>query len=297
VTATRFTTRHVTVCAMQVPQLREIVRTLGKEPKVVHSDAVGALFSTPSWILTSIEAREIMLVGEDDELLVRIDGSNRTVTPIESAWVVYVTPGVLRVMSSSAFESTYEPAPEIADTGLNAPMPIGFPLKVEASISPTWEDLATSHLPIMTVPNDPKTWKEITTTVASTVAKSDIVDQPPPIDRPDLVPSWEAVISDMTLKFGEDPDPEVVYRMQEAVADMRDRDRLGRERYGVPLTAHNGRDQIIDCYQELLDGTVYMRSAILEGVVVPQERYQHMLDAILWARTFITDRDRAKESQ
>ena len=65
-------------------------------------------------------------------------------------------------------------------------------------------------------------------------------DQPPPIpsDRPAV---WDLVI-----------------------ADMQDRDRIGRERYGTPLQPHNGRDALVDAYQEALDLAVYLRQAIAE---------------------------------
>jgi hypothetical protein len=48
------------------------------------------------------------------------------------------------------------------------------------------------------------------------------------------------------------------------VDDMRERDQLGRRRYGVPLQAHNGRDPLVDAYQEALDLAVYLRQAIEE---------------------------------
>jgi hypothetical protein len=48
------------------------------------------------------------------------------------------------------------------------------------------------------------------------------------------------------------------------LADMEDRRRLGIERYGVPVQAHNGRDALIDAYQEALDLAVYLRQAIEE---------------------------------
>jgi len=49
------------------------------------------------------------------------------------------------------------------------------------------------------------------------------------------------------------------------VADMVDRHRIGVERYGVPLQAGNGRDALIDAYQEALDLCAYMRQAHEEG--------------------------------
>ena len=47
-------------------------------------------------------------------------------------------------------------------------------------------------------------------------------------------------------------------------ADMAARDAFGREKYGTPLQAHNGRDALADAYQEALDLCVYLRQAIYE---------------------------------
>lgn len=67
-----------------------------------------------------------------------------------------------------------------------------------------------------------------------------ITDQPPPEpnDNPAI---WDLVI-----------------------ADMRERDRIGRERYGTPLQAGNGRKMLVDAYQEILDLAVYLRGEIEE---------------------------------
>ena len=46
--------------------------------------------------------------------------------------------------------------------------------------------------------------------------------------------------------------------------DMEDRRQTGIKKYGTPLQAHNGRDALIDLYQELLDAVVYTRQLILE---------------------------------
>ncbi len=48
------------------------------------------------------------------------------------------------------------------------------------------------------------------------------------------------------------------------MADMQARDQEGRRKYGVPLQPFNGRDVLIDTYQELLDACVYIRQAIYE---------------------------------
>lgn len=48
------------------------------------------------------------------------------------------------------------------------------------------------------------------------------------------------------------------------ISDMKARDRHGRAHYGTPLQPHNGRDPLIDAYQEALDLCVYLRQAIYE---------------------------------
>ena len=48
------------------------------------------------------------------------------------------------------------------------------------------------------------------------------------------------------------------------VLDMKARDAEGRRKYGVPLQPHNGRDVLVDAYQEALDLCVYLRQAIFE---------------------------------
>ena len=48
------------------------------------------------------------------------------------------------------------------------------------------------------------------------------------------------------------------------IKDMEDRMRVGVERYGEALKANNGRDALIDLYQELLDAAVYIRQRIEE---------------------------------
>jgi hypothetical protein len=48
------------------------------------------------------------------------------------------------------------------------------------------------------------------------------------------------------------------------MADMADRKRLGVSRYGMPLQAHNGRDALLDAYEEALDLAIYLRQAIAE---------------------------------
>lgn len=70
-------------------------------------------------------------------------------------------------------------------------------------------------------------------------------EQPDPIhnDRPE---SWKLVI-----------------------ADMEERNAVGTEKYGTPLQPGNGRDSLVDAYQEALDLVVYLRTTIEERDAAP----------------------------
>ena len=48
------------------------------------------------------------------------------------------------------------------------------------------------------------------------------------------------------------------------IEDMRERDHAGRAKYGLPLQPGNGRDSLVDAYQEALDLCVYLRNEIAE---------------------------------
>ena len=66
------------------------------------------------------------------------------------------------------------------------------------------------------------------------------MSQPPP--KPNKLPAvWDLVIS-----------------------DMQERDQEGLEKYEVRLQPFNGRDVLVDAYEEALDLCVYLRQAIWE---------------------------------
>jgi len=48
------------------------------------------------------------------------------------------------------------------------------------------------------------------------------------------------------------------------IQDMKDRDKDGFQKYGVHLQPENGRNSLIDAYQEVLDLAVYLRQRIYE---------------------------------
>lgn len=48
------------------------------------------------------------------------------------------------------------------------------------------------------------------------------------------------------------------------IKDMADRDNFGKEKYKQRLQGFNGRDMLMDAYQEVLDLAVYLRGALYE---------------------------------
>ena len=82
--------------------------------------------------------------------------------------------------------------------------------------------------------------RDLATRIMGTESFKKPGDQPPPTPNAGR-PVWELVIE-----------------------DMRERDRVGRARYGTPLQTHNGRNALVDAYQEALDLVVYLRQAIEE---------------------------------
>ena len=67
-----------------------------------------------------------------------------------------------------------------------------------------------------------------------------IKDQPPP------TPNSSTPIVDLVMQ------------------DLLERKSVGILRYGTPLQAHNGRDALVDAYQEALDLCIYLRQVIEE---------------------------------
>jgi hypothetical protein len=104
-------------------------------------------------------------------------------------------------------------------------------------------------------------------------------EQPAPVAT-ESRPVWDEVIARATSEDGfhnsmQDDAISLVYALalhvyrddnratahSHVIDDMRQRDAMGRARYGVPLTADNGRDHLVDAYQEALDLLVYLVAA------------------------------------
>ena len=60
------------------------------------------------------------------------------------------------------------------------------------------------------------------------------------------------------------PEGEGVRVLDLVLQDLQDRAEAGRAKYGTYLRAHNGRDALMDAYQEALDLCMYLRQAIAE---------------------------------
>lgn len=73
----------------------------------------------------------------------------------------------------------------------------------------------------------------------------------------DHKPVWEAVIED-ELKTGSS------FNEVYIVEDMKARNQKGIETYGTPLQPFNGRDALLDAYEEALDLLVYLKQANIE---------------------------------
>jgi len=72
------------------------------------------------------------------------------------------------------------------------------------------------------------------------------------------------------------------------INDMIDRRSSGIDKYGKPLQAYNGRNSLVDAYQEILDAAVYLRQKIQEDKDMPvyaftgiDDRWESMKNEII----------------
>lgn len=61
-----------------------------------------------------------------------------------------------------------------------------------------------------------------------------------------------------------DPIPGKVVILDLVKKDLIDRAETGNKKYGTYLMSHNGRDALMDAYQEVLDLAMYLRQKIYE---------------------------------
>lgn len=119
------------------------------------------------------------------------------------------------------------------------------------------------------------------------------VQQPAPIPN-DGPACWDLVIADGEAESRADEGDAALRKI--VLADMRDRDAYGRAKYPAPLQPHNGRDALADFYQEMLDGAVYAKQAIVEGVPMAEFLYGAVLEIVFDVRSMIRARDEARGS-
>jgi hypothetical protein len=122
-----------------------------------------------------------------------------------------------------------------------------------------------------------------------------MTDQPPPIAT-NRRPAWEIVIEHVERRRGDNAYGKtgVVNRV---ITDMRDRDLVGRQRYGVALTSGNGRDHLVDAYQELLDYAVYLVAQLDEWGIGPESYVEGLGGATGWRMHCIQQMFRTSVSQ
>lgn len=116
----------------------------------------------------------------------------------------------------------------------------------------------------------------------SPAQKMSILPEPAPIPN-SRQPLWPLVQADWK-KAG--------YNNAEILELMAERDKFGREKYGTPLQAFNGRDMLSDALQELLDALVYLRGEMEQhpntshafDVRAAYERTMSALQWLAWAQ-------------
>lgn len=52
--------------------------------------------------------------------------------------------------------------------------------------------------------------------------------------------------------------------IDEVVLDLKARSDMGEKKYGTPLRTFNGRNAMMDLYQELLDSVMYAKQVLME---------------------------------
>ncbi len=78
---------------------------------------------------------------------------------------------------------------------------------------------------------------------------------PQPAPLPGQIKVSELVVRDIV----EADDAPLSAAANQVVIDLADREAMGTEKYGTALMTHNGRDALMDAYQEGLDLVMYLR--------------------------------------
>ena len=107
--------------------------------------------------------------------------------------------------------------------------------------------------PSSNLPPKPSPSESLSKTEQSQLRRaSDNEPEPPPLDS-NLPATWDLVMEDFKA------------RACEVIADMQERHTTGTQKYKKPLTAGDGRNSLVDAYQEALDLVVYLKNEILKA--------------------------------
>jgi hypothetical protein len=98
---------------------------------------------------------------------------------------------------------------------------------------------------------------------------------------------WPLVIEALEARWRDAADPSIALLV---IADMRERDRVGRERYGTPLQPNNGRNALVDAYHEALDLCAYLYQVSMETDVSVGWEFSAALSVVTMLRRKIRDR-------
>ncbi len=78
----------------------------------------------------------------------------------------------------------------------------------------------------------------------------------------------ESVIPERFARIGDSQDMPIINDYPDiqsmVIADINERRNLGIRRYGTALQPHNGRDALLDAYEEAIDLAMYLKQALVE---------------------------------
>lgn len=120
-----------------------------------------------------------------------------------------------------------------------------------------------------------------------------VLDQPEPIVN-ESEALWPKVIDDVYDMGGDWRIPGLL--VCQVADDMMERHTVGMKRYGTALQANNGRNPLVDAYQELLDAAVYLKQACIEcdtaelgDSLLLQRMYENVLTEAISLRAVMND--------
>lgn len=115
-----------------------------------------------------------------------------------------------------------------------------------------------------------------------------VAPQPAP-RASEAAPLWPIVIEEARTRLAGRAVPLLL-------VDMAERDAFGRAKYPFPLAPKNGRDFLVDLYQEVLDACVYSRGEMEEGDPsgVAEDTYDLLLRRAFLIRTALLRREQAR---